>query len=574
MRHILTAALLLWAVAARGQRLDPADYIYPVEGVSGLCSANFGEMRPGHFHGGVDIKTEGVEGKRLLAAADGYISRAVITPGGYGRALYLTMKNGRTAVYGHLQRFRDDIEEHVRRVRYERRSNTADLHFGPGQWPVRQGDPIGFSGNSGSSMGPHLHFEIRDTESGRLHNLVRERVIRPRDDIAPRILKLHYVEVDTLQGIPRHAARESYGVVRDAAGGYRLTRNEPLPVAAKGYFVVEVSDRRNDVHNTFGIWRVTAWIDRQPYFEYRMDGFTRDLSRCCDAVSCYDLQLTSRNEAIRLAQLEGAPACFYPLVEERGLIRTRPGQLRSVRIEAEDDSGNVSQLEFRIRGTDRAPRIRIDTTAQLLLRTRPQVVALEGEARMHIPAGALHESTLCRPERREVPRADTGLVVLSPLYRLLDPATPLRRDVHVAIRADVPPRLRLRTLLARRTAKGALVAVAGRYDNGEVSASLLTAGDVAVVADTLPPSATSLFAEGADLSQASELRFRATDNFAGIVSWELRIDGAWVPCDRLPMRAVFFHRFDTPPSRRTHEAVLTVTDACGNTTRIRRSFRR
>lgn len=137
MRRILTLLLFTTICSgAQGQRLNPGDYIYPIRGVAGLYSANFGEMRPGHFHGGIDIKTDGGEGKPLVAVADGYVSRVSVSPSGYGRAIYLTLGNGTTAVYGHLQRFRGDIEKQVREERCRRRANSVDLWFGPGAWPV------------------------------------------------------------------------------------------------------------------------------------------------------------------------------------------------------------------------------------------------------------------------------------------------------------------------------------------------------------------------------------------------------------------------------------------------------
>ena len=115
MRRILILLISTAAcVGARGQHPAPEEYIYPICDVEGLYSANFGEMRPGHFHAGIDIKTDGVEGKPLVAVADGYVSRVSLAAGGYGRAIYLTLDNGTTAVYGHLQRFRDDIEKRVR----------------------------------------------------------------------------------------------------------------------------------------------------------------------------------------------------------------------------------------------------------------------------------------------------------------------------------------------------------------------------------------------------------------------------------------------------------------------------
>lgn len=573
MRRFLITILLAAACAeAPAQRLHPDDYIFPVREASRLYSANFGELRPGHFHAGVDIKTDGVEGKPLVAVANGHVSRMTVAAGGYGRALYLTLENGTTAVYGHLSRFRDDLEERLRTERYARRANGVDLQFGPEEWPVRQGDVIGYSGNSGSSMGPHLHFEIRDTPTQRLHNVVREGVIRPADNLAPRILRIHYVEVDTVGGVPVRSPMASYGVVRDADGRYRLTRNEPVGVGRRGYFIVEASDRRNGVNNTFGIWRVTASLDGHPYFEYRMDGFTHDLSRCCDAVSCYALKLGSRNEVIRLAQLAGAPDAFYPVMEERGVVRTESGERRQIRIETEDDCGNRSSLEFPIVGREVSFRAQADTTGVAVFPGRNSVVRIDREAEIRIQKGSLYEPILLHPERLEMPQSHTGLVVLSPAYRFLEPTTPLYSPAVVTIRAQVEPRLRLHTVLAGRSRKGWLYLVGGTYSNGAVTAVTRTTGEMLVVADTLAPTIRPLFTPGANLSGSDALRFRVSDNFAGVASWTLRIDGEWRVCDRFPMKGTLVHFFDTPATRRKHTVELTVRDACGNTARYTGSF--
>ena len=490
MRRFLTV-LLFSAIGAgaQAQRLDPGDYIYPIRDVARLYSANFGEMRPGHFHAGIDIKTDGAEGKPLVAVADGYVSRVSLAAGGYGRAVYLTLRNGTTAVYGHLQRFRDDIEEHVRQERTARRANGVNLFFGPETWPVKQGDVIGFSGDSGSSMGPHLHFEIRDTPTQRLYNVVREGVIRPEDDLPPRIMRLHYVEVDTLQGVPVRSRMESYAVVREAEGRYRLTREEPVGAGRKGYFVAEVTDRR-------------------------------------------------------------------------------------IRIEAEDDCGNRSALEFTVRGRSESFRAEADTAAVALYPDRTSLVQVGREARASIPEGALYEPIFVKPERRETPQADSGVVVLSPAYRFLSPDTPLRHPAAVTVRTRVPRRLQFRTALAVRNRKGRLAWVGGSYANGAVTASTYATGDLVAVADTLAPAVRPLFAEGADLSKSESLRFRAADNFSGIASWTLRIDGEWVPCDRFPVKGTLVHFFDAPPQRRRHDVQLSVRDGCGNTAHFKGTFYR
>lgn len=577
MRHILTILLFSGiACGASAQRPDPRDYIFPVRGVEGLYSANFGELRPGHFHAGVDIKTDGAEGKTLVAAADGYVSRVTISPGGYGRAVYLTLRNGTTAVYGHLQRFCDDIEQYVRTERYRRRANTIDLAFGPEQWPVRQGDPVGFSGNSGASLGPHLHYELRDTPTQRLLNPVRTGILRPEDTLPPRIVRIHYVEIDSVgrDGVCLRAPLRSYAAVRMAEGRYRLVHDEPVETGRKGYFIAEVTDRRNGVNNTFGVWRVTASADGKPFFEYRQDGFTHDLSRTCDAVSCYALQSGSRNEVIRLAQLEAAPSCFYPVMEQRGVVRTAEGEERRIRIEAEDDCGNRSVLEFGIRGRRGAFHPASDTAALLLRPDRGATVGLGTTVTARIPAGALYEALYCRPARGEVPAVDSGTVVLSPAFRLLDATTPLRRAALVTIRAEVPHRLHLRTGLAVKNRKGRAVWIGGTYTGGAVTAATRSTGELFVAADTLPPRIRPLFAEGARLTDAGALRFRVSDNMSGIARWTLAIDGKWVPCDRFPMKGTLVHTFDTPPSGKRHRVQLTVSDAAGNTARSEGTFYR
>ena len=570
MRRILTAALAAFYVCATAaQNLDTTRYIFPVRQVAGTFAANFGEIRTGHFHAGVDIKTDGTEGKPLVAVADGYVSRAVITTYGYGKAIYLTLADGTTAVYGHLQRFRDDIDDYMQAERYRTRSNEIDRWFTPDRWPVKRGEVIGHSGNSGSSMGPHLHFELRETGTGRRLNTVRQGIFRPADKLPPRILRLHYVEVDTVQGVCLRSRPASYNLVREAEGRYKTTRREPIPVGRKGYFIVEVTDRRNDVNNTFGIWRLSATVDGEPHFEYRMDGFLPSQARYSDAVSWYARQRDSRNEVIRMARLTGAPKAFYPVLREQGIIRTDSGQVRVIHIEAEDDCGNRSTLTFNIRGQSESFQAQADSTALILRPDHSNSIALGRRLTANIPAGALYEDCRCRPDTLDKPNIDSlqGIVVLSPAVRILDAGIPLHKDATVTLHTEIPRTLRLRTMLASYTPENRKIASIGGTCTGRtVTARTRKTGWLVAVADTLPPHIRPRFTKESDLARAESLRFTVTDNFSGVASGTLHIDGRWMPCDRLPMRNLFVHRFDTKPERRKHRIHFTATDAAGNTT--------
>lgn len=285
MRRLLISALLLCSAPVSAQHLAPEDYIFPLRNVAGLYSANFGEMRPNHFHSGIDIKTDGMTGKPVLATADGYISRIAVTPGGYGRAIYITHPNGTTSVYGHLSKFRDDIEKYVHEERYRTRRNSINLYPSADRFPLKQGEQFAWSGNTGSSAGPHLHFEIRDSRTQRTLNTISSGVIRTRDDIPPRLVKLYYVEVDSVRGVPVHARPRPVELVEKTPGRYALKQEGALSVGGRGYFILEATDRKNDVSNTFGLWRIREFADEDPIFELRIDGFAFDQTRYCNAVS-------------------------------------------------------------------------------------------------------------------------------------------------------------------------------------------------------------------------------------------------------------------------------------------------
>ena len=559
--------LCLYATAW-AQKLDPSYYDFPLRDVAGYYSANFGEMRPNHFHSGTDFKTNGVEGKPVIAVADGYVSRILQSPTGYGLALYVVHPNGTTSVYGHLSRFRKDIADYVFAERHRLKQSRVDLYCKAGQFTVKRGEEIARSGNTGSSQGPHLHFEIRDSRTGKTFNIIKQGIVTPKDDISPYIMKVHYIEVDTVRGVPVHSRPATYTVHKADNTTYRTAQQSPIKVGRKGYFVVETSDRKNDVANTYGVYNLVEKIDGKTIFEYRNDGFTFDLSRYCNAVSYYPIQRSSRNEAMRTALLQGGTKYFYPTLVNRGVVTTTAEQTRDVEFLITDDCGNTSTLKFQIVGKADADCFKgeIDQEAYIVEYNHDFADKVDDVLSIVIPKGALYESIAMKMERSDVEiKADSTVSVLSPAYTIHDADTPLQTSIGVVFSMPIEEALQPYTAMASVAANGRLSYVGGTYRNRRFTARTSTFGTFCLVADRTVPFIRPQFTDGQDCRSRNSISFRLSDNFSGVSTYTATIDGQWVAIDYARSRATINLSAEGITGGKSHTVQITVKDSCGNT---------
>ncbi len=543
-------------------------------------SANFAEIRTNRFHTGIDIKTQGVVGKPVFAVADGHIARVTVAPNGYGRALYIAHPDGTTTVYCHMDRFTPALEEYLRSERYRLKRSDLDAFPDAGRFPVEQGDPIGFAGNSGASGGPHLHFEVRETASSRTLNVAARGWIATAepDRVPPRISRLWHIDVDTVAGVPVHSHPRPYDVRAEDNGVYSLVRTSPLKAGPASYFVVEATDRRGDVANTFGIYRASLSVDGDERVLFEKDGVLFDEVRYACASVLYDVQRRARggNEAVMLATKSGNRLEMYKKAVDRGVISfgEGPGTPKTITIIVEDDAGNISTLSFAVE-RDPAHTAPPRPEGRIATDRAGFVHAPEGMA-VSIPKGALYEPIFYTQTTVEVPlapRADS-IRPLSPLYRTGDGTLPLHSAMRIDITADIPAPLRPRASLARVSDDGKLAYAGGKWSNGSVNGTSRDFGTFCVVVDDTPPTVSASFADGADLSKASSVTVTATDNFSGISSFSGTIDGEWIIFERQASRGRFIHRFDVQrlETGRTHTLEFTCRDGAGNSTTFRRTF--
>ena len=567
-RLFILTILLCCAHICSAQKLDPAYYDYPLRNVAGYYSANFGEMRPNHFHAGTDFKTDGVEGKPVVAVADGYVSRVSQSPTGYGLALYVTHPNGTTSVYGHLSRFRKDIADFVFSERHRLKQSRVDLYCQADQFPVKRGEEIARSGNTGSSQGPHLHFEIRDAKTQTTLNIISQGIVTPKDDISPYIMKVHYVEVDTVRGVPCHSKLATYAVHKADANTYRTAQKSPIKVGRKGYFIIETSDRKNDVANTYGVYNMVAKLDGKAIFEYRNDGFPFDLSRYCNAVSHYPIQRRSRNEVMRAAMLQGGTKYFYPTIVNRGVVTTAEGEERKMEFVITDDCGNTSTLAFDIVGksNDACFKGEVAEDAIIVEYNRDFAHKVDDVLSVVIAKGSLYESIALDTERSDVAiKADSTIKVLSPAYRIHDDNTPLQKSIGLVFTQDVEERLQPYTVMASVSSGGYLYYSGGRYRHNRLTARTSSFGTFCLVADMTPPTIRPQFEDGQDCRGRDRIAFRLSDNFSGVSSYNVYIDGKWVAIDYARSRAWVNLKAEGISGGKSHNIEIVVKDACGNT---------
>ena len=564
---LIITILLLGVVQSTAQKLSTEDYVYPLKNVAGYYSANFGEMRPNHFHAGTDFKTDGVEGKEVVSVADGYISRISLSPSGYGLALYVSHPNGTTSVYGHLSRFRKDIHEFVLSERRRLKRSKVDLYCDKDRFPVKQGEVIALSGNTGSSMGPHLHFELRESSSQKTLNIIAQGIIKPKDNISPYFMKLHYFEVDTIGGIPYHSKPTTYRVYKASDNNYKTELKTPIKVGRKGYFVVETSDRKNDCTNTYGVYNLAMELDGRKIFEYRNDGFTFDLSRYCNALSYYPIQRNSRNEVMRTALLQGTPRLFFPTVVNQGLITTKEGEKREVTLLATDDCRNTSILSFSIEGKsdEECFKPQEDTSLKEVYYNHDFAQKVDDTFSVIIPKGALYESIAMRMETSEiVPKVDSTIKILSPAYLVHDDNTPLQKSIGIVFSHNVDKNLQRQTSVARVSANGSVSYVGGTYRYNRIVARTTSFGTFCLVADLTPPVISPSFKDGGDYRTSDKISFRVWDNFSGVASYDVWVDGEWTPVEFARNRSIINLKAEGIEGDKKHTILIKAKDSCGN----------
>jgi hypothetical protein len=325
-------------------------YLFPIRpGQQNSLSGTMGELRASHFHSGIDIRTEGRIGLPVYAAQNGYISRVTMSTAGYGNTIYIQHPNGHTSVYAHLDRFNGELAKYVLQEQYRRKAFETNLYFRQGQFNVNRGDTIAYSGNSGSSGGPHLHFDIRDSRND-LINPLSFGFTEIEDRLSPIPEKIALRSMDIDSRVNDKFGRYEYYVQKIAEGNYIIQNS----ILAKGNIGIELlaHDKLNLSHFRCGINYIEMHVDDKLLYSHSIDKFSFTDQRYILAHMNYPVLKATGSRYHKLYIDEGNGLKFYKTDENKGVLTINPGEEKKVEIIMRDVYGNKSLLTFNMKGSN------------------------------------------------------------------------------------------------------------------------------------------------------------------------------------------------------------------------------
>lgn len=524
----------------------------PVE-IPFLLAGNFGEPRPNHFHCGIDVKTQGVENKRILAVGDGYVSRMTSGLFGFGNALYITHPNGYTSVYCHLNNFVPALQKILRKRQYEEETERVDVKLPPGVYPVKAGDWIAYSGNTGASTAPHLHLELyRTADSALVDPLPFFRHLL-KDDMKP---SAHGVKIYPYAGegmVNGSGKPSAFSVKGNGISG---------TVKAWGKIGVAIwaDDYMNGTYNKFGVYKTVLRVDGREVFRSRVDEYMPDENPMVNSWGDYSHYRKTRNWYMKsfiepgntLKMLRADGNCgWVDICEERDY---------TFEYTLEDLCGNARVYRFKVRGErgDKCLFVLAEQEAErrasgtLLKQDRSHVLQQPG-MELRIPKGALAKDEVLHLKVRD---KEDGI---SNLFVLHDEPVPLLRKATLLLRPrvgmDDPQKCYIESTRGY---------VGGDYCDGWYSAQIRDLGETyALAVDTVPPVCRlQTVLKG---RRVNAIHYAVTDKGSGVKTVKAYIDGVFVLFTS--RRGIWTCKLkDTPvkPTNKRRKLVVRVTDRCGN----------
>lgn len=512
-------------------------------------SATFAEIRTNAFHAGVDIRTQGVEGKEVFAVADGYVSRIGVSPFGYGKVLYITHDDGFTSVYAHLSKFNKKIAEFVKMKQYENKSFSQNILLEEDMFPIKRGDFLGFTGNSGGSGGPHLHYEIRYTDTQEPVNPLFFG-LKIKDNIKPCIkgLAIYPLENSIVNG--------------STFPFYTYTiENLQFEVAGNIAFGINVFDQADGSNNKNGPYSIELFADEKLIFSITSYKYSYSETRYVNSLIDYSYFINNKERFIRTEIDEFNKLSVYDVKD--GSVAVNQGDTLKMKYVVKDYNNNVSILPFTLIGVE-SPEIEQNNILPNLSYDihdgKSCGINLNGfEA--HIPKNAFY-----RDVTLDISKIDTIQNIFSDYaYRLGSNEIPLHKKIKIRIK--VAEEFVDDTLLyvASVDKNGKLSYLGNKYNEDFIEAQTNVLGTYLIAKDDIKPAIKPLnFKSGGLITDNWSLRVEIEDKESGINKYEMLVNGEWVLAEYDAKNNLLIYQIDNHIKKGHNTLEVIVTDMLGN----------
>ena len=547
-------------ISVNAQIFPPKNYpqgyfTWPVQAKKALA-ANFGELRPNHYHMGLDCKTDQRENLPVMAAADGYIAKIKIESSGFGRCIYINHPNGLTTLYAHLNDFYPELEKYVTAQQYKLESWKIFIDVPADLLPVKKGQLIAYSGNTGGSQGPHLHFEIRDTKTEKVLNPLLFGFPLP-DNIAPSVLRVAVYDrtKSTYEQSPR------FFPIKKVNGIYQTVPGTISLATTKVSFAITAYDRYTGSTNPNGIYEADLYEESKAIIGFQMDSISYDETRYLNAHIDYKLRNSGGPFVQHLSRLPGYPKGIYKEVSGDGVIDISGNETHKIKIDVKDTEGNMTVVEFNVKsiGTS-APVI---AAAQNIFGPGYLNVFENNNISFYLAENELYDSLDFNV------RPISGLHPGAIAYQLQSGDIPVHTFYNIKIKNSNtanPERMVMHRWWGSKNDYAKAVKEGDWYKS-----SFKALGNVELYEDVTAPTVTAVgFKDGMNAAKLNRIVFVIRDETEELRNFRAELDGKWLRFSN-DKGKTFIYKFDEHCPAGEHELKISVEDCAGN--RVERVYK-
>ncbi len=560
MRTAIIGLLLLCLTATKAQENYPLDYFRSPLDIPIILAGTFGELRSNHFHSGIDIKTQQREGLKAYAVAEGTVTRIKISLWGYGKAIYVAHPNGYTSVYGHLQKFSPKIEAYINERQYAKKSYEIEIFPDFGELKLEKGELLAYTGNTGGSSGPHLHFEIRSSVSEKPTNpLLYGYDVRDATD--PVLSKLYVYPLGENSEANQSNGRTELKFSRQADGSYLSEKVNAIGTIGFG---INSFDRQDLAANQNGLYAVEQIVNGKTYTNYNLESFSFGETRYINTLIDYSFLSKYRQRIQRLFKTPKNNMSIYKETYNDGKIDVREGLSYTVEILMKDFKNNITKVVIPVEGKKEVLKIdnEIEKTDNYLVAKKPNTYNLDG-AQVYFPANTFYENFYIdlKKGKDTVTIHNSSVSAHQRFTITFDTKKYGQEDLKQMFIARLDSKLNL--------------SYRSTYKRGHTfSTRTRDLGTYTIAKDTVAPKITAKnFKDKKWLSNYNYLSLRITDDLSGIDTYSATINGKWILMEYEPKKNTITYNFDDIIlDQKQCDLEVVVTDNVGNSSTFKSTF--